>query len=310
MKSAISPDIWENKRMLITKLYKDEEWPLKQVIKLVQTNDFHPSESQLRSRLKKWHITKPSRKKYDGSRRLSGAKKNAMASQKRQSESHSSLPPSATYNTLQSHPLQLQHSEESDEARSEISRPSVSIPEMSTSPTGQYILPSSPIHDEALYGPNPVMAPSTPITPAFYGMDESKRASDAGHPIYFCPPDMPSEYPVPNTLQAHYAQHGHFGSFSEPSPLMGEPLRYQGVPYVPPQTKQQQQHQQHPDGPFLMADLPPPLLDGSQIATWAYDYHQPPSPTSVYPHVHPHSHSHPHSHPHAFFHETPIYQIM
>jgi hypothetical protein len=28
--------------MLITKLYKDEEWPLKQVIKLVQTNDFHP----------------------------------------------------------------------------------------------------------------------------------------------------------------------------------------------------------------------------------------------------------------------------
>jgi hypothetical protein len=42
MKSAISPDIWENKRILITKLYKDEEWPLKQVIKLVQTNDFHP----------------------------------------------------------------------------------------------------------------------------------------------------------------------------------------------------------------------------------------------------------------------------
>ncbi len=28
--------------MLITKLYKDEEWPLKQVIKLVQTTDFHP----------------------------------------------------------------------------------------------------------------------------------------------------------------------------------------------------------------------------------------------------------------------------
>jgi hypothetical protein len=42
MKSAISPDIWETKRMLITKLYKDEEWPLKQVIKLVQTRDFHP----------------------------------------------------------------------------------------------------------------------------------------------------------------------------------------------------------------------------------------------------------------------------
>ncbi|KAL2843560.1 hypothetical protein BJX68DRAFT_154810 [Aspergillus pseudodeflectus] len=298
MKSAISPDIWENKRMLITKLYKDEEWPLKQVIKLVQTNDFHPSESQLRSRLKKWHITKPSRKKYDGSRRLSGAKKNAMASQKRQLESQSSLPPSATYNTLQSHPLQ--HGEESDEARSETSRTSVSIPEMSTSPTGQYILPSSPIHDEALYGPNPAMAPPSPITPAFYGMDEPKRASDAGHPIYFCPPDVHSEYPVPNSIQALYAQHGHFGSFSGPSPLMGDSLGYQGVPYMSPHTKQQQ----HPDGPFVLADLPPPLLDGSQIAPWAYDYHQPPSPTSVYPHVHPHSHSHP------YFHETPIYQIM
>ncbi|KAL2851889.1 hypothetical protein BJY01DRAFT_107258 [Aspergillus pseudoustus] len=294
MKSAISPDIWENKRLLITKLYKDEEWPLKQVIKLVQTNDFHPSESQLRSRLKKWHITKPSRKKYDGSRRLSGAKKNAM--QKRQAEAQPSLPPSATYHTL----LQS-HSEESDEVRSETSRPSVSIPEMSTSPTGQYILPSTPLHEEVLYGPNAPVAPSTPITPAFYGMDESKRASDAGHPIYFFPPDMSSEYPAPNTIGAPYAQHGHFGSFSEPSPLMGDSLGYQGVPYVPPHNKQQQQ----PDGPFVMADLPPPLLDGPHFHNpWAYGFaNQPPSPTAVYPH------SHSHSHPHAYFHE-PIYQMM
>jgi hypothetical protein len=97
MKSAISPDIWETKRMLITKLYKDEEWPLKQVIKLVQTRDFQPSESQLRSRLKKWHITKPSRKKYDGSRRLSGAKKNSAP--KRSSESQPPLPSTTTFHT-------------------------------------------------------------------------------------------------------------------------------------------------------------------------------------------------------------------
>ncbi|KAL3462262.1 hypothetical protein BJX64DRAFT_259531 [Aspergillus heterothallicus] len=302
MKSPISPDIWENKRLLITKLYKDEEWPLKQVIKLVQTNDFHPSESQLRSRLKKWHITKPSRKKYDGSRRLSGAKKNAI--QKRQSESQSFLPPSAAYNTLQSHP------EESDEARSEISRPSVSIPDMSASPNGQYILPSSPVYDEALYGPNPAMAPSTPITPAFYGMDEPKRTSDAGHPIYFCAPDMSSsssEYPVSNTITipAHHASHGHFGSFSEPSPMIGDSLGYQGVPYIAPH------HKHQPDGPFGMAGLPSPLLDGAHMATWAFDLHnEPPSPTAIYPHSHPHPHPHPHSHPHAFFHHEPIYQIM
>ncbi|KAH8704784.1 hypothetical protein BGW36DRAFT_421379 [Talaromyces proteolyticus] len=64
MKNAIPSDIWETKRILITKLYKDEEWPLKHVIKLIQTSDFCPSETQLRSRLKKWHVTKPSRKKY------------------------------------------------------------------------------------------------------------------------------------------------------------------------------------------------------------------------------------------------------
>ncbi|KAL3485078.1 hypothetical protein BJX62DRAFT_243337 [Aspergillus germanicus] len=57
-------NIWETKRAVITKLYKEEEWPLKQVIKVIQTETFRPSETQLRARLKKWHITKPSRKKY------------------------------------------------------------------------------------------------------------------------------------------------------------------------------------------------------------------------------------------------------
>jgi hypothetical protein len=38
----IQTDIWEDKRALITQLYKEEEWPLKQVIKMVQTRDFRP----------------------------------------------------------------------------------------------------------------------------------------------------------------------------------------------------------------------------------------------------------------------------
>ncbi|KAL4777949.1 hypothetical protein BJX76DRAFT_363200 [Aspergillus varians] len=151
MKNAISPDIWETKRMLITKLYKDEEWPLKQVIKLVQTRDFHPTESQLRSRLKKWHITKPSRKKYDGSRRISGAKKNSA--HKRPSEQ----PPSLPYNTLQSHQTPWSpRTDESDpfcDGRSEASRPSVSVSEMSTPPANQYTLHSSPHGDPQLMSP-------------------------------------------------------------------------------------------------------------------------------------------------------------
>ncbi|KAL4770944.1 hypothetical protein BDW60DRAFT_70435 [Aspergillus nidulans var. acristatus] len=57
----ISSDVWEEKKALIAALYKDEEWPLKQVIKKIRSENFNPSETQLRSRLKKWRVTKPSR---------------------------------------------------------------------------------------------------------------------------------------------------------------------------------------------------------------------------------------------------------
>ncbi|RAH83980.1 hypothetical protein BO86DRAFT_24896 [Aspergillus japonicus CBS 114.51] len=61
MKNSIPSDVWERKKALIAQLYKDEEWPLKQVIKKIRSDDFNPSETQLRSRLKKWRVTKPSR---------------------------------------------------------------------------------------------------------------------------------------------------------------------------------------------------------------------------------------------------------
>ncbi|KKK16679.1 hypothetical protein P175DRAFT_0492794 [Aspergillus ochraceoroseus IBT 24754] len=61
MKNSIPSDVWERKKALIASLYKDEEWPLKQVIKKIRSEDFNPSETQLRSRLKKWRVTKPSR---------------------------------------------------------------------------------------------------------------------------------------------------------------------------------------------------------------------------------------------------------
>ncbi|KAJ5096280.1 hypothetical protein NUU61_005636 [Penicillium alfredii] len=61
MKTSISSDVWEKKKALIAKLYMEEEWPLKQVIKQIRSDDFNPSETQLRSRLKKWRVTKPSR---------------------------------------------------------------------------------------------------------------------------------------------------------------------------------------------------------------------------------------------------------
>jgi len=42
MKNSIPSDVWEKKRALIAKLYKDEEWPLKQVIKQIRSEDFNP----------------------------------------------------------------------------------------------------------------------------------------------------------------------------------------------------------------------------------------------------------------------------
>lgn len=42
MKTSISSDVWETKKPLITRLYMQEEWPLKQVIKQIRSDDFNP----------------------------------------------------------------------------------------------------------------------------------------------------------------------------------------------------------------------------------------------------------------------------
>ncbi|EEP77241.1 predicted protein [Uncinocarpus reesii 1704] len=61
MKTTISSDVWESKKAQIANLYKVEEWPLKQVMKRIRSVDFNPTETQLRSKLKKWGVRKPSR---------------------------------------------------------------------------------------------------------------------------------------------------------------------------------------------------------------------------------------------------------
>ncbi|KAB8228049.1 Clr5 domain-containing protein [Aspergillus alliaceus] len=64
MKHKIASNMWETKKGLIIQLYQDEEWPLKQVLKRIRTHTFNPSEVQLRSRLKKWRITKLSHRRH------------------------------------------------------------------------------------------------------------------------------------------------------------------------------------------------------------------------------------------------------
>ncbi|KAJ5999603.1 hypothetical protein N7481_000012 [Penicillium waksmanii] len=79
MKSTISSDAWERKKELIAKLYVKEEWPLKQVIKQICSDGFNPSETQLRSRLKKWRITKSS---HQSGKKVRGRNSGGNESQK------------------------------------------------------------------------------------------------------------------------------------------------------------------------------------------------------------------------------------
>ncbi|KAI9728511.1 MAG: hypothetical protein M1834_007649 [Cirrosporium novae-zelandiae] len=54
----IPRDVWEEKKPEIIRLYQQEGYPLKLLMRTLQSEEFNPNESQLRSRLKRWKITK------------------------------------------------------------------------------------------------------------------------------------------------------------------------------------------------------------------------------------------------------------
>ncbi|KKK13554.1 hypothetical protein ARAM_001720 [Aspergillus rambellii] len=307
MKSAIPPDIWETKRLLITKLYKEEEWPLKQVIKLVQTRDFHPSESQLRSRLKKWQITKPSRKKYDGSRRLSGSKKN------RAEQSHTDtrsfvMSSSRIYSSTRFSACGDHTRDQSSgvQAPVEIPGPSTSYTEVSQSPTGGYSHHSSPPREDLQanqaittslpYGTGNVETSPIPGTPTMYGMEWTPCSSDAVEPVlFFCPGDLsPPGFGAQNLVAAPYSPNSLMGGFPEPTPLplvdqfetdyMGMhgdySSEFQSAPYAHlfPLPNKERVEEVSP----VMTDLLAPLLNGPSLPLPAL-HAQTPSPDDAYP---------------------------
>ncbi|KAL4783802.1 hypothetical protein BJX76DRAFT_357587 [Aspergillus varians] len=120
------------------------------------------------------------------------------------------------------------------------------------------------------------MAPSTPMTPAVYVMEDSECAANDGgnvgnagnadhgnHTISFHPQESsPSALPV-NTLQQPYPQ---FGSVSDLNPLtmLNHPavdyMGYPGLHYIP--THSFPQHKD-PEGSFMMSGLAPLIEDGS-----------------------------------------------
>ncbi|KAB8213388.1 hypothetical protein BDV33DRAFT_64042 [Aspergillus novoparasiticus] len=62
-RGEVALDMWESKKNMIVKLYQEEGWPVKHVIKRIRTDTFDPTETQLRSRLKKWRVTKLSQER-------------------------------------------------------------------------------------------------------------------------------------------------------------------------------------------------------------------------------------------------------
>ncbi|KAI9736198.1 MAG: hypothetical protein M1834_001083 [Cirrosporium novae-zelandiae] len=59
----ISSELWEEKQPEIVRLYQQEGYPLRTLARITRSEEFHPSVSQLRSRLKRWNIRKRSNNK-------------------------------------------------------------------------------------------------------------------------------------------------------------------------------------------------------------------------------------------------------
>ncbi|KAL4897410.1 hypothetical protein BDV59DRAFT_167660 [Aspergillus ambiguus] len=144
MKNSIPSDVWERKKALIAKLYKDEEWPLKQVIKQIRSADFNPSETQLRSRLKKWRVTKPSRQ----------TRKKSNASQE-PTEDDSSTESTSPKCTASVSPKGQIRSEPSKQSTLSITTPDWYF-------NGAYPKPGVPFEDPAWIEPHTPLTPSGP----------------------------------------------------------------------------------------------------------------------------------------------------
>ncbi|KAL9580713.1 MAG: hypothetical protein Q9212_004327 [Teloschistes hypoglaucus] len=54
---------WKERKEEILRLYIDEQWTLKLVMRAMRTSDFDPSESQYRTKLKKWKLRKPRKRR-------------------------------------------------------------------------------------------------------------------------------------------------------------------------------------------------------------------------------------------------------
>ncbi|KAL8754378.1 MAG: hypothetical protein Q9184_005131 [Pyrenodesmia sp. 2 TL-2023] len=59
MSSTITADQWDQRKEEILRLYIDEGWTLKPIKRKFESPDFHPTESQYRTKLKKWKRRKP-----------------------------------------------------------------------------------------------------------------------------------------------------------------------------------------------------------------------------------------------------------
>lgn len=219
MKNSIPSDVWEKKRALIAKLYKDEEWPLKQVIKQIRSEDFNPryvflpspsaqcqptnlsSETQLRSRLKKWRVTKPSRQTRKKSQETTADDSDPddfskdHSSTTSSSTQKSSSQPAATKalnHELDWHPVSL---DEQDLSGVWVHHPHQTR-DLSHSPSDLHQFPPSVVPSSSSYDPS---QPSTPVDGVL--LNPSSSMAPYSSPSYTVAPDvcLPQSTAPPST---------------------------------------------------------------------------------------------------------------
>ncbi|CAI7638875.1 unnamed protein product [Penicillium glandicola] len=190
MKTSISSDVWEKKKALISKLYMEEEWPLKQVIKQIRTDDFNPSETQLRSRLKKWRVTKPSRQTRKKSMASASGEDPDAEDVKRKASIQRSLPSLSKETTEWStQPLYgqptLQHPIPEDRKWT-----SPMIQQLTPSPSGDHILiPDRPTVSYPDHSPTTTSFDHTHTSPVGEGLMLNTSPGAPSYPSYPLSPE-------------------------------------------------------------------------------------------------------------------------
>ncbi|KAH8692427.1 hypothetical protein BGW36DRAFT_387588 [Talaromyces proteolyticus] len=305
MKTSIPSDVWEKKKALIARLYKDEEWPLKQVIKQIRTEDFNPSETQLRSRLKKWRVTKPSRqtrkKPVDGQPDIDDDEDDVPEEMSPVETKNVTLPTP----TSLSQPQQMSHVDGHGHGHPHAhSHAQQSNRDWYSAETWQQQLPPPPQQQQSQpesIAQTVVIAPSaeqsevavTPTWPAPVSTSPQLSLTTERHPQMVPPQNTGSQISTP--VISHFPSHGLPASYelSQQSPQSNLPANthmvspsyvapYPMAPLTYPQPAPPSTIQWPMANDYIEPDVSPSTMSMPQSNWYAAQYETPNGPSTVY----------------------------